>query len=107
MWLAEVIRSYQNDMEVQNIIVELLTMPYNVSYYSYCDGLLRFKGKLFVGSDGTLRSQILRYMHDSSIGDHSRIIATYQRLTSVFWWPGVRQQVQDYVNACHTCQIRT
>lgn len=69
------------------------------------DGLLRFKGKLVVGSGGTLRSQILTYMHASSVEGHSGVIATFQRAAGIFWWPGLRGQVQQYVAACHVCQL--
>lgn len=69
---------------MQKIIVELDTLPYNVSYYRYSDGLLKFKGKLIVENTGDLRLHILNHMHNSSVGGHSGITATYKRVASVF-----------------------
>lgn len=105
MWVGEILQSYQGDAEVQDVITELVTFPYNVSFYSYRDGLLRFKGKLVVGNTLNLRTQILEYMHSSSVGGYSGITATYQRVAAHFWWNGMRQQVQRLVRECHICQI--
>lgn len=87
----ELMDSYQDDQEVQDIIAEVVATPYNISFYRYLDGLLKFKGKLVVGNKGDLRAQILSYMHYSNVGGYSGINATYQRLTSILWWTGVRQ----------------
>lgn len=80
-------------------------MPYNLSFFSYRDGLLRYKGKLFVGSTTSLRAKILQYMHSSGYGGHSGINATFQRVRGTFLWPGMRAEVQTMINACHQCQI--
>lgn len=53
-WVTEVINSYQGDEEVHNTLIELATLPYNVSYFCYSDGLMRFKGKLVVEKNGNL-----------------------------------------------------
>lgn len=44
-------------------------------------------------------------MHDSSVGEHSGVTATFQRVAGVFWWAGLREQVLQYVTACHICQL--
>lgn len=52
MRVGEIIQSYQGDSEVQAVIAELVALPFNVSQYSFLDGLLRFKEKLVVGCLG-------------------------------------------------------
>lgn len=67
------------------MIVELVTTPYNVSFYTYKDVLLMFKRRLVVGKDQQLREQIMSYMHCSGVGGHSGVTTTYQRFAAIFW----------------------
>ena len=67
------------------------------------NGILRYKGKVFVGNNGPLRLQLLDNFHKSALGGHSSERATYQRLKLVFYWPRMQQQVKEYVKACAVC----
>lgn len=51
-WIDQLQESYVGDEEAQAAIFELLNFLYNVSQYHYQDGILRFKGRLFVGTYG-------------------------------------------------------
>ncbi|KAL7137097.1 hypothetical protein ABFS83_10G071300 [Erythranthe nasuta] len=44
-------------------------------------------------------------MHGASIGGHSGIQNTYQRIQGVFLWSGLRSQVKEWVKNCHICQL--
>lgn len=48
-WMTEIQASYENDATTQSIILECVTIPYNMSLYLYDDWLLKFKGKLYLG----------------------------------------------------------
>lgn len=102
--MREIQQSYTNDNQAQEAIMECITYPYNISYFSYHDGLLKFKGRLYVGSTGGLRKHIMDYMHCSGYGGHSEINATFQRFKATFWWPGLKQELQNLITACPQCQ---
>lgn len=42
-------------------------------------------------------------LHSSGLGGHSGITATYQKVKSLFSWPHLKQDVHDYIAACHVC----
>lgn len=69
---------------LSQVITEKLTFPYNLSLWDYCPGLVRFKGKLYVGPAHRLRQEIIDYMHALSVGGHSRTDVTIQRIVGVF-----------------------
>lgn len=96
-WVQEVMKSYDNDTEAKDIIAECTMSPFNVSYYSYTDGILKYKGKIYIGNNADFRAQVINYMHSSSIGGHSGIQGTYQKVQQVFLWPGLREQVKRFV----------
>lgn len=89
IWMMELGQSYQDDAELQAIIDELVAMPYNVSHYSYMDRLLRFKEKQAVGSSGNLKTQ----MWADTLG----LLLLFQKVSNIFWWPRIRNQVHQYV----------
>lgn len=105
MWISEVVASHDGDDFAQEAIVECTVRPHDVSYFQYMAGLLKFKGKMYVGSATNLREQIITYFHESNLGGHSGILGTYQRVQLVFLWPHFKQQVKDMVSKCSVCQI--
>ena len=49
-----------------------------------------------------LRDEALRDAHDRA--GHFGAVKTYQRLRSLYYWPGSRAAVDDYVRSCDGCQ---
>lgn len=46
----------------------------------------------------------LQALHNSGVGGHSGIYATYSRIKQLFAWPKMKLSVQDYVKSCPVCQ---
>ena len=65
---------------------------------------MRFKGRVYIGSHGQLRAQLLQNLHDSPQGGHSRVQATYYRVRLYFFWPKLMNDVKIYIQQCDTCQ---
>jgi hypothetical protein len=57
-----------------------------------------------VGNNKTAQNHILIALHDSGLGGHSRVSATYARVKQLFAWPSLKQSVQDFVKQCQICQ---
>lgn len=74
----------------------------NVSVFA---GTIRCKNKLYVGTHGTWRSDMIQAIHNSSVGGHSGILGTYQRMKKLFYWPGMKQMVVEVVGHCDICQM--
>lgn len=68
-------------------------------------GVMRYKGKICVGKSGHWRQQILLAFHDSTIGGHSGITATYHRIKMLFYWPRLKEEVHQFIQSCHNCQL--
>lgn len=67
-------------------------------------GIIRVKDKLYVGTHADWRSKMIQTIHDSSVGGHSGILGTYQRMRKIFYWPGMKQTVIDQVKQCDVYQ---
>lgn len=46
----------------------------------------------------------MQAMHDSAVGEHSGVRATYHRIRGFFYWPGLKREVVRYVAQCEICQ---
>jgi hypothetical protein len=67
-------------------------------------GLLRYKGRLYIGKDAELKQQIMHSLHASAIGGHSGVVASYQRMKRLFYWPGMKKDITHYISECAVCQ---
>src|SRR5712672_2616629 len=56
-----------------------------------------------VGSEDT-RRMLVEIYHDSPTAGHPGMAKTLKALSKFYWWPDVREFVQEYVRGCTTCQ---
>ncbi|GKE73282.1 putative mitochondrial protein [Tanacetum coccineum] len=56
---------------------------------------LRRKDKWVVGKDLELRKKLVAYFHGSAVGGHLGVQATTKRLTTYFYWKGLRKMVKE------------
>lgn len=38
------------------------------------------------------------------MGGHGGVRHTYQRISTEFYWKGLKKSIQDFVRSCETCQ---
>lgn len=68
-------------------------------------GAFLFHGdKYFVPDDVELQTSILEYFHASPVGGHGGVLKTFTGASELFFWPGMRTSVQNFVKACVLCQ---
>lgn len=54
----------------------------------------------------TLRRPILEAYHDAATAGHLGFAKTYERIRSLYFWPGLSTCVAKYVRSCASCQHR-
>uniref|UniRef100_A0ACD5ZYT0 Uncharacterized protein n=1 Tax=Avena sativa TaxID=4498 RepID=A0ACD5ZYT0_AVESA len=86
-------------------MTQLAVSPTSVPHYTFTKGILRYKHKLVVGNNMTLRKKLIQSFHNSELGGHSGERATYQRLKLLFYRPGMKQQTIDFIKECPVCQL--
>jgi hypothetical protein len=67
-WVSEVINSYEQDNHAASIISKLLLDPAVVPHFTYVDGLVRYKNRIWLGHQPSLHYKIIATVHNSSIG---------------------------------------
>lgn len=105
LWITEVVKSYSLDTKYRDIIAELALDAQAHPQYTYKHGILRYKNKIVIGNNTSLRQDLIQTFHKSELGGHSGERATYQRIHLLFHWSGLQQDVIAFVKACPVCQI--
>jgi hypothetical protein len=103
-WVQEVLNSYITDTAMTDLFQQLTIKSPNEQGYSLENGLIKYKGRLVIGENLALQTKLLATLHNSAIGGHSGIQATYQRAKKLFYWVGLKLAVELFVKQCQTCQ---
>jgi transposase InsO family protein len=103
-WLDAVVSSYAGDPHSESIISKLLANAQSVPHFSFRDGILRYKSRIWVGPDTALHTKLIEALHTTVVGGHSGIPVTIRRLKQYFAWKGLNLSVQQFVSSCAVCQ---
>ena len=79
-WLETVLEGYQQDPVAKKLLTELAISPNLDQEYSLNDGVIRYKGRVWLGHNKEAHKAILMALHGSALGGHSGFQATYHRV---------------------------
>ncbi|KAL3512911.1 hypothetical protein ACH5RR_025628 [Cinchona calisaya] len=96
----EVGDSCLGDPEAEKLICEQTIKTGENSDWAFVDGILKYKGKLYIGCKNGVRQKIIEALHSSQQGGHSRIQASLQRAKTWFYWPGMKQDIEEAILEC-------
>ena len=68
------------------------------------DGLLYYKGKLYIPNDNELRGEVVKTCHDSPTTGHPGKHGTIELVQRYYWWPHMAAFIEKYVLGCDKCQ---
>lgn len=104
-WIEDIKRSYDDDVQAHKLLSLVGTEADPNGEYRQESGLLKYKGRIYVGQGTNIRTELLRACHASSFGGHSSMRATYHRIKLLFYWPRLKKEVENFVRECPTCQV--
>jgi hypothetical protein len=84
LWINDVLSSYAQDEKCREIETQLRINPAAVPNITLKNGIIRYKTRIYVGSNSDPRKQLIASFHDSALGGHSGDIVTYIRLKALF-----------------------
>jgi hypothetical protein len=102
-WMEIVIEGYQQDEQCKTLLTELSLTGSNNKGFTLQEGVIRYKGRIWLGNHKEAHQAVLLALHASGIGGHSGQAATYNKVKSLFSWPGMKKSVQEYVSMCEVC----
>lgn len=103
-WVQEILNSYATDANASTILQELAVHSPSDKGYALHKGLIYYKDRIFIGENLALQTKIIASLHDSAVGGHSGIQATYKRIKQLYFWTGLKLAVENFVKQCLVCQ---
>jgi len=91
VWVQEVLNSYATDAQAKALLSRLAISSPDAQGYSLQTGLIRFKDKIWIGSNSALQTKLIAALHSSAVGGHSGQLATYHRVKKLFSWKGLKK----------------
>lgn len=67
------------------------------------NGVIRFRDRVCVIDVSGHKKSILEEGHRSGLSIHPSATKMYQDLKRIFWWPGMKREVVEFMYACLTC----
>lgn len=102
-WLHEVIQGYEHD-ETAGKLLSSLAIGQLHDNFTLQDGVIRYKGRIWLGNNSQLQTKVLLALHASPLGGHSGFPVTYRKVKNHFAWPFLKQSVKTFVTNCQICQ---
>jgi hypothetical protein len=68
------------------------------------DGLVYYRGRLYVPDDKGLRQEVVQQCHDAPTAGLHGCDGTIELVSRHYWWPSMSLFVAKYVAGCDTCQ---
>ncbi|PKU71206.1 hypothetical protein MA16_Dca007202 [Dendrobium catenatum] len=68
-------------------------------------GVIFCKNRLWIPVFGDLRKEIMYESHHSGYTVHPGSGKMYGDMKGLFWWPGMKKDVADFVARCEACQL--
>ena len=68
------------------------------------DGCLLFRGRVCVPKNSELVQKILHEAHSGIMSVHPGGNKMYNDLKKMYWWPGMKRDISEFVSRCLVCQ---
>ena len=68
------------------------------------DNTLKFKNRLCIPHVGGLRTELLKYFHNSRFTVHPGEMEMYSDMKQLYWWLGLKRDIVKFTTQCLVCQ---
>jgi len=70
------------------------------------EGLLWFRGKIYVPWNADLQRRVVSLCHDTKVARYPEHWKTLELVSRDYWWPQMSRYIRQYVSICNLC-LRT
>jgi hypothetical protein len=103
-WLEQVTSTYSQDLAALDLLTKLSIASDSVPNFTLINGPLRYKNKVWLGSNKPMQQQVMHALHSSPLGGHSGVPVTYKKIKQLFYWVGMKADIHSFVQSCSICQ---
>ena len=92
--------------KIRDCLQKQLPPPMRIalSDWTFTDGLMTYKGKVYVPTNMELHKEVATSFHNSPLAGHPGFFKTLHLIKGHYWWPGMTVFLKKYIDGCATCQ---
>ena len=79
-WIEELKATYQSSTGMQKLLQQLQSGSTCPKFFSLHNGLILYKGRVYLDPQSSLKSKVLHLVHDSPLGGHSGFLKSFHGL---------------------------
>jgi hypothetical protein len=83
-WVTDVQASYMGDPKCKELEQQLHVRLDSITNFTMTNGLIRYKGRLCIGSSTDLKTNLIQSFHSSALGGHFGDRVTYNKTKTLF-----------------------
>lgn len=83
-WLENLTAGYLDNAADKELLCQLSLSQSSPAGFSLIDGVIRYKGRIWVGHNELAQNHVLQALYNSGIDGHSGIQGTYHKIKSLF-----------------------
>jgi hypothetical protein len=106
--LKEIRECTEREPEVMQALENLKKAPVQLrrglEEWNTEDGLVMFRGLVYVPNNKKIRRKILELFHDSPAAGYPGRAKTLELVSRNYWWPQISKYVNDFIDGCDRCK---
>ncbi|WVZ74581.1 LOW QUALITY PROTEIN: hypothetical protein U9M48_022746 [Paspalum notatum var. saurae] len=100
VWCQDIIDGYHHHPATDKLLTALCVAG-SQGHFTLHQGLICYKGRIWLDGNVPMQQQIFRALHSSVVGG---VQVTYSRIKKLFAWPQMKTQIKQWVATCSVCQ---
>jgi hypothetical protein len=98
--IIEAANSNQHYLKIKETLQQG-NLQHKFKYYELKeDGILMYKGKVYVPNSSEMKNTVVREMHNVPYVEHPRYQKSIAAIRSQYFWHGVKKEVANYIAKC-------
>jgi len=89
--------------KVARELQQALSKTVRSAEWSEDEGLLQFRGKIYVPQNSDLRRWVVSLCHDTKVARHPGCWKILELVSRNYWWPQMSRYIRQYVSTCDLC----
>lgn len=97
--LQQIKEGYEQDPECKKVLAGK-----HESDFTITDGLIYKNERIYIPNVMSIKTQLLNEAHDAKVSGHGGVSKTLELLSRTYYWPKMKEDVNNYVRSCYKCQ---
>ena len=103
-WIEDLKASYHEDAHLESLFRDLHHQTCSKPGFSLQDGIILYKGKLYLSATSSFEARVLNHVHNSPLAGYPGYLKSLHRAKQNWHWQGMKSNLKRHIKECEVCQ---